>query len=359
MNKLIAARRRRAFTLVELLVVIAIIGVLVALLLPAVQAAREAARRSQCINNIKNLSLACLTYESSKGKLPYGRKYDYWDTYTWVEVILPQMEQQPIYNLYWSLADESDLPTPAPTTNGRIGPIGGDARLRQARHTQIPLWYCPSDITPVANELETTDFGLWRGSYRGCVGSSDMFGYDPTKALTDNTQDQIYLGSFGVRLHHPKQASHIPLRYKVLPPTRLKEFTDGTATTLFISEGIAPTVTHWGGPIGGIIYGNMGGSMFSSAETPNTGVPDSPIGPCPQNQQDIEYIAPCLSIGGHPGNANSGGAQATVAARSRHVGGVNTSMADGSVRFVNDGVDALTWRWLGTRDGGDVPTLPN
>ena len=84
----------RGFTLVELLVVIAIIGVLVALLLPAVQAAREAARRASCVNNVKNLALGCLNYEATNKNLPYGRKFDYWDSYTWTELSCPTLNNK-------------------------------------------------------------------------------------------------------------------------------------------------------------------------------------------------------------------------------------------------------------------------
>src|SRR5688500_16636085 len=134
--------RCHGFTLVELLVVIAIIGILVALLLPAVQAAREAARRSTCINNIKNLSLACLTYESARNELPYGRKFDIWDAYTWTQLVLPHIEQQAVYDLYWTLPNPKySHNRPAPSS---YGPLADDPRMRQARHTQIPVFYCPS-----------------------------------------------------------------------------------------------------------------------------------------------------------------------------------------------------------------------
>src|SRR5712672_1786347 len=164
----------RAFTLVLLLVVIAIIGILVALLLPAVQAAREAARRSTCINNIKNLSLACLNYESAKKELPYGRKYDVWDAYTWTELVLPNIEQQAVYDLYWTLPDSKySNNRPAPSS---YSPLANAPRMRQARHSQIPVFYCPSGRAPAANEMNTLEYGFWRGTYFGCVGAGDMYG---------------------------------------------------------------------------------------------------------------------------------------------------------------------------------------
>jgi len=352
-------RGRWAFTLVELLVVIAIIGVLVALLLPAVQAAREAARRTQCMDNIKNCALGCLTHESAKGKLPYGRKYDNWDTYTWTEAVLPYIEQQAIYNLYWTIGDESDLPAPPttgwPTTNSKISPIGADSRLRQARHSKVPVYYCPSDVTPIGNELDTPAFGLWRASYRGCVGSHDMYG----NLITGDTLEAgttppallkgVFLGSFGVRQRPDAE------RNKLVAPNRLREISDGTSNTLLISECVVATTPVWGGAIGSTLYGNMGGGLFSAYITPNSTVFDRPIGPCPQDQQDSEYTLPCASLGGHPGTVNPGGLGSYAGARSRHVGGVNAAMADGSVRFFNDSVDTLAWRYFASRDRGDQP----
>ncbi|MGQ9504853.1 MAG: DUF1559 family PulG-like putative transporter [Thermogutta sp.] len=333
-------RHKRGFTLVELLVVIAIIGILIALLLPAVQAAREAARRSQCVNNIKQLVLACHNFHDKFGEFPYGRKYDIWDTYTWTELILPYIEQQAVYENYWTLPQRGYVQSyPGPN-----GPIGNDTRLRTARHSQIPVFYCPSNGGPFSNELNTNPFGFWRGNYRGCVGSGDMYGED----VWDGTNGPWKPGIFAV-LHNQSYDTGAPV------PThgvRIAQIIDGTSNTTMISEGIVPTVKEWGGPIGGIIYGNMGGALYSNAITPNSSAPDQIIGPCPQDQGDGTYSEPCQSRGGG-GWWQPGAAGAYAGARSRHPGGVNVGMADGSVRFVSNTIDLLIWRYLGTRAGSE------
>jgi prepilin-type N-terminal cleavage/methylation domain-containing protein/prepilin-type processing-associated H-X9-DG protein len=332
----------RAFTLVELLVVIAIIGILVALLLPAVQAAREAARRSTCINNIKNLSLACLNYESAKKELPYGRKYDVWDAYTWTELVLPNIEQQAVYDLYWTLPDSKySNNRPAPSS---YSPLANDPRMRQARHSQIPVFYCPSGRAPAANEMNTLEYGFWRGNYFGCVGAGDMYGNrilisdgPPPPAIVNGQ----WKGAFAVK---PHAAAGDPPLYT---PVKIKDFTDGTSNTLFISESLVPTVSDWGGAIGETIYGNMGGALFSAYRTPNSTIEDQPNGPCPQTRGDTEYTAPCKEIGGT--GLGLSGTRGNVAARSQHPGGVNVSFADASIRFVVDDVATDAWRAAGTR----------
>src|SRR6476620_11590612 len=109
---------RRGFTLIELLVVIAIIAVLIALLLPAVQAAREAARRAQCVNNLKQIGLACLNYESALGCLPPGTKGSLWGT--WMLFVLPFAEQQALYNAWNFSGDNSTGSTTSDLSYGSV-----------------------------------------------------------------------------------------------------------------------------------------------------------------------------------------------------------------------------------------------
>lgn len=338
MNRQFGPLARRGFTLVELLVVIAIIGILIALLLPAVQAAREAARRSQCTNNLKQLALACHNFHDKFQELPYGRKYDKWDSYTWTELILPAIEQKPVYDEYWTLPQRGYVESyPGPN-----GPIGDDARLRSARHAKIPPFYCPSDGGPFGNELNTGAYGSYRGNYRGCVGSGDMYGED----VQDGTTGPWRPGVFAV-WHDQSFDTNAPIQTKGV---KFAEIEDGTSNTALISEGVVPQVTHWGGPLGAMIFGNMGGGLYSHAITPNSTAPDRIIGPCPQNQGDSNYYEPCESIGGNAWWTPSA-ARAYAGARSKHPGGVNVALADGSVRFVSETIDLAVWRYIGTRSG--------
>ena len=120
------------------------------------------------------------------------------------------------------------------------------------------------------------------------------------------------------------------------------------------ATGLNATLTSnvWGGPMGDNHIGAMGGSLFSTFTTPNTAVADYISGPCPRNQGDTGYplTAPCVSYD----NSASDSSQAYAAARSKHNGGVNIALADGSVRFVANTVAPLVWRALGTRAGGEA-----
>jgi prepilin-type N-terminal cleavage/methylation domain-containing protein len=335
----------RGFTLVELLVVIAIIGVLVALLLPAVQSAREASRRTRCQNNLKQQALACHNHEDTFKAFPYARKYDIWDTYTWSQKILPFIEQQAVYENYWTLP-QTGYRTSYPGPNG---PIGNDTRLRAARHTKLPCWFCPSDRGTFNNETGTNEFGFIRGNYRGCTGTGDMYGDAPQ----DFAGSEWYRGVFSVIKGQTADPGVGARSVEVRP----SEVSDGLSNTLMFSEGLVPDVQGWGGPIGSHIYGNMGGALFAATLTPNSTAPDRLVGPCPRDQGDLRYRPPCSRITGNAWWTPSA-ARAHAAARSNHPGGVNATLADGATMFVSNNIDLSVWRGLGSRDGGEQAAAP-
>jgi prepilin-type N-terminal cleavage/methylation domain-containing protein len=340
---------RFAFTLVELLVVISIIGILVALLMPAVQSAREASRRTKCMNNVKQISAGCLTYEETYGELPYARKYDIWDSWCWSELILPNIDQNALYDAFapYLLAKPY-----GEYYSGPNGPIGTDPAEAAARATPIVTYYCPSDLSsPRSDELYPgSPYCYWKGSYRACTGSGDMYG-----AAVDSTSGPWGVGAFSVTHNQ----SYDNLVSGLGLGTKLASIKDGQSQTLMFSEGLAGATTQgWGGVIAEIVYGNMGGSLFSAALTPNSTAPDRVIGPCPQDVGDSYYQAPCQSLGSNAWWTPSGQG-AYAGARSRHPGGVVAAMADGSTHFFSNSIDLFTWRCMATRSGNDPVEVPD
>jgi prepilin-type N-terminal cleavage/methylation domain-containing protein len=309
-------RSRRGFTLIELLVTIAIIGVLIALLLPAVQAAREAARRIQCTNNLKQIGLAMCGYHEAMGTLPPGMKG--WGWGTWQMFILPYVEQQPLFNAYNQLGDsQNDV-----TTSGLLGYMG-PANLTVTQ-TRLSTLTCPSDYpnaprSGVTSHNYASNFGNTDIAQDPFIGGIPFGGAPFTDIGADPTGKVKGRGTVG-----------------------FNRFTDGTGNTLLAAE----VVQGQGNDLRGFSWFGPS-STFTSYLAPNSKGPDV--------LEDVTY---CLyPFGANPPCINTlspGALPAMMDARSRHPGGVSVVMGDGAVRFIKDSVALPVWRSLSTTQGGEV-----
>jgi prepilin-type N-terminal cleavage/methylation domain-containing protein len=350
-------RRRSAFTLIELLVVIAIIGILIALLLPAVQKIRDAAARLQCTNNLKQIGLAAHNYESTNGYLPPGQA-DFapgaGSSASILALILPYMEQGNTYNLFNFNLD-----------------VNSAAANDLARKQEVKSYLCPSD---------PSQGGINYGS--GLYGRSNYYGNIGTTAIFEGSGDSNRLGIFNVT---------IGTGGKVTTRVHFTDVTDGTSNTAMFSEVKRSTVNggNWPVPSGADAYNpttiyllpdkDPGWSPYTPQFGPlfNETSPAALItgstyrcnswdyGPTSrityrgwQYYRDIPemntytHTIPPNYVGYDCGNYSITGAH--VAARSYHFGGVNVCFTDGSVHFIPNAINFSTWQALGTRAGGEV-----
>ncbi len=322
---------RRGFTLIELLVVIAIIAILIGLLLPAVQKVREAAARSKCTNNLKQVMLGVHGFHDANNKLPPGcNRIQVQDgtgapgALFWTYYILPYIEQGPLFNA---------MPTTVP-------PDFTNAGVLNAAQSLIPIYRCPSSTD--AETYAVTENGVSIPSRRGAsygVVLSGVVGNPttPTGAYNGSGENRNHMddgsnggsGTFGPRLAHARFDGTFNQGSEVT----LTSITDGTSNTAGVGEryrlsaitGAAASATS-----------QVGYWQVASASSQN--------GHC--------QFGGSLGV---PINTTSTVAEVQWAAFSaRHTGGANFALMDGSVRFLRDSTADNTRRALATRNGGDI-----
>ena len=352
-----SAISKRAFTLVELLVVIAIIGILVALLLPAVQAAREAARRMQCGNNLKQIALAMHNYHSTRGALPAGNlmKGDIRSvtaSFTgWTTEIMPYAEDENLRNLYDPDADVLA------------------AEYQEFRETSIPMYTCPSDFEsklvnpesgPAANKTSGGGGGGRRGSGGGTLIMFRTSSYRGNAGRTGDGRGTWYLGEDIGNLHNPREYRG-PLHAYVDPdagfspsstadrmlaslrPEAFKKITDGTTQTLLVAESTNLydrrrtlwAYASWGNYV--LSQGSELSTIFlGNYRASSTGEPNG-----------------CTDL-----NLSGTNRECMSAWFSGHPTGMNASMCDGSVHFLSFDVDLEVFAAMCSIAGEEVYEWP-
>ena len=317
---------RSAFTLVELLVVIAIIGVLVALLLPAVQAARESARRNQCTNNLKQWTLAIHNHLDAKKKLPASTagKSSSVTHHGWPPQLWPYMESNTLFEVWDYSVPFWQIPNAFPTGTA------GQENCPAARH--ISEYSCPSDR---GRGFYTYDYYRVRGNYVANWGSTPF---------------RWVKADLGLLLPKGRAPFGLVDNLDLDKPrySRAREFTDGMSKTILMSEVLLHPKDESADGRGDILSGGSD-ALFMTVDTPNSSAKDGQQTPfC----EEIVPDAPCYNVP----TKTSGGIKywmTYTGARSRHPGGVLASFADGSVHFINDAVPLAIWQALSTLDGGE------
>jgi prepilin-type N-terminal cleavage/methylation domain-containing protein/prepilin-type processing-associated H-X9-DG protein len=309
-------RRARAFTLIELLVVIAIISILIGLLLPAVQKIREAANRMKCTNHLKQWGLAMHNHHDTTGKFPFGSTNDSATTtrQTWVMYLWPYVEQDNLSRL----GDTRVSFYNPPNTVGNT--------LQGACGRRVAIYLCPSD-----NGLVDQNVGFYQRTRGNYVVNWGNALYDDTRPAPTGTAVSQNFGPF----YHIGGFRNQP------GEVNFASVSDGTSNTLLMSESLIAKVSSdndWRGDI----HNDDGVFRFHTVVTPNSSAPDL--------ISSTTFFTP----NGDPLMPVALGNPQRAAARSRHAGGVNACMCDGSVRFVRNTIALNTWMAMGSMAGGEV-----
>lgn len=314
--------RRTGFSLIELLVVIAIIAILISLLLPAVQQAREAARRTACRSNLKQLSLAIHNYHDSYNQFPLN--YALWNlkhpmdgfSQSWMVSLLPYIEQGPLYNeVDFNYGVRNDPRDPG-------GNPGGKGNLAIAM-TPVSVFICPSDTHPGvmmnrANE-HRNDIYWAVNNYKGVAGSNWCWGQWPVRTGVHAET------KWGVLCNGMERGNGMFFFGNMNPcRTRISEILDGASNTFALGEAVPAWSNHtW--------WFHANGASATCAIPLN-----APPRPGSTLEEDVSFW---------PNNYSF---------MSRHVGGAHFAFADGAVRFISEDIDLFTYRSLATIANGEV-----
>ncbi len=332
--------RKRAFTLVELLVVITIIGILIALLLPAVQAAREAARRMQCSNNLKQIGLATLNYESTYGTLPInycfvdydGSNLEASQRGSQLARLLPYVEFQSIYDkINFNIGDTAANQTTDGTTTGQ-----------RFETIAISAYRCPSDSRLDASGLVGTP-PIAFTNYVPSAGPSELYAPGAPSCPCNATA----WNNFWTALGYPASPEGNPagpftrsaLNYRKPYVCRMADITDGTSSTFFFGEALA----------GCSIHVDTGGWFLAHGLGLNTTL-------IPLNFDTCHALSENLGPGRECNYRETWNSEAGF--RSSHAGGANFVLGDGSVFFISETIDHTTYQYLGAKADNKPASVP-
>ena len=352
----------RAFTLVELLVVIAIIGILIAMLLPAVQSVRAAARRTTCANNIRQIALAVHNYESTHERFPVnligpgapdGSGGFATGNYSWLVPILPQIEQDNIYKQINYAINNGDGDGYKISLSHHNAPAAGK---------KIPVFLCPSDQPRLNNEIILGSSNPAPTSYAGNAGwPSYATGFDGERRTPGRHNGAI-------PLWHPSS----PVSWH-LEKIGFQLFTDGTSNTALLAERLIQSgnsalsinngddrlrslhILERYEPLAEIVdqMASSHAHVFESAHIGRSWSSGTPL-----VAPTYMHVQRPNSVIGHYSSSMDEG-DFVVGASSRHTGGANIALVDGSVQFVSDNVSLEVWWATGSRDDGHAKVLLN
>jgi len=333
----LGSRARSGFTLIELLVVIAIIAVLIALLLPAVQQAREAARRTQCKNNLKQLGLALHNFHDTFLHFPIGTMNDDNTNWGWIPFVLPYMDQAPLYAaLTGSSTDPNRMWLPPNMGGGANGMNidginGGTAASGRCQtnnallvngvpvvNTILGTLVCPSDILPPTNSN-----GYAKTNYVGSLGNYANWGNTQVVGgVTGNKQNGILLNAYDNNNTYT---------------TRIADITDGSSNTIAVGEVSCSTSATPSVPGKMPVWaGANGGGYNNAADAGRT----------------LRAVADTYPISN--GSIIAPVSTSDFSFGSQHTGGAQVLLGDGSVRFISQNISGATYYELGSRNGGGV-----